>query len=50
MEKTEWRGTLIPALLLKYYLGYEIKKNEMGGACGTYGTQERCIQGFVGET
>ena len=20
--------------------------NEMGGACGTYGRQERCIQGF----
>ena len=23
-----------------------IKKNEMGGVCGTYGRQERCIQGF----
>jgi hypothetical protein len=26
-----------------------MKKNEMGGACGTYGGQERCIQGFDGE-
>ena len=22
----------------------------MGGACGTYGREERCIQGFGGET
>jgi hypothetical protein len=29
-------------------LGDEIEKNEMGGACSTYG--ERCIQGFGGET
>ena len=27
-----------------------IKKNEMGGACGTYGGRERCAQGFGGET
>jgi hypothetical protein len=26
-----------------------MKKNEMGGACGTYGREERCIQGFGGE-
>ena len=26
-----------------------IKKNEIGQACGMYGTQERCIQGFGGE-
>ena len=25
----------------KYHLGNQIKKNEMGGACGTYGRQER---------
>jgi hypothetical protein len=28
----------------------KIKKNEMGGACGMNGRQERCIQGFSGET
>jgi hypothetical protein len=28
----------------------EIDKNEMGGACNTYGRQKRCIQGFGGET
>ena len=27
-----------------------IKKNETGGACGTYGIQETCTQGFGGET
>jgi hypothetical protein len=30
----------------KFYSGDQIKKNEMGRACGTYGRQERCIQGF----
>jgi hypothetical protein len=29
-------------LLPKYYLFDQIKKNEMGGACGAYGRQERC--------
>jgi hypothetical protein len=24
-------------LLTKYHSGYQIKKNEIGGACGTYG-------------
>ena len=27
-----------------------IENNEMGGACGTYGGRERCVQGFGGET
>jgi hypothetical protein len=34
----------------KYYSGHPIGKNKMGGACGTYGGQQRCIQGFGGET
>jgi hypothetical protein len=25
-----------------------MKENEIGGACGTYGREERCIQGFCG--
>jgi hypothetical protein len=29
---------------------HQIKKNEVGGACSTYGEQERCIQDFGGET
>jgi hypothetical protein len=28
----------------------EIEENEMGGACGAYGGEERRIQGFSGET
>jgi len=34
----------------KYYLGDKIKKNEMGRAFGMYAGEERCIQGFGGET
>jgi hypothetical protein len=35
---------------LYYCLGDQIEKNEMGGGCSTYGKEERCIQGFGGET
>jgi hypothetical protein len=28
----------------------EVKKTEMGRTCGTYRGEERCIQGFNGET
>jgi hypothetical protein len=34
----------------KYYAGDQIKKNQMGEACSTYGGQERCIQDFGWET
>jgi hypothetical protein len=34
----------------KYYSGDQIKKNEVSGACSTYGTEGRCIQGFGGQT
>jgi len=30
--------------------GGKIEKNEMGGACGTYGGRERGTQGSGGET
>ena len=30
--------------------GEQIEKNEIGGACSTYGRDERHIQGFDGET
>jgi len=33
----------------KYYLGDQIEKNEMGGACSAYGGKERHIQGLVGK-
>jgi hypothetical protein len=31
-------------------MGGKIEKNEMGGACGVYGGEERCAQGSGGET
>jgi hypothetical protein len=34
----------------KYHSGDQVKKTEMGRTCGTYGGEERCIQGFSGET
>jgi hypothetical protein len=37
-------------LLTKSYSGDKIEKNEMGGAYGTYGVEERCILGFGGES
>jgi hypothetical protein len=39
---TEWGA--------KYYLGDQIKKNDVGGACSMYRGRERCIQDFSGET
>ena len=32
-------------ILTKYYWGDQVKKSNIGRACGTYGKQERCIQG-----
>jgi len=33
-------------VLLTKYSGDQIKKDTMGGSCGTYGGLERCIQCF----
>jgi len=33
-------------IITKYYLGDQIKKNEMGRARSAYGGEERCIEGF----
>jgi hypothetical protein len=37
-------------ILTKYHMGDPVKKNEVGRVCGMCGKQERCIQGFGGET
>jgi len=37
-------------LLTKYYLDNQVEKNEMGGAHSIDGGEERCMQGFGGET
>jgi hypothetical protein len=39
---------LCSVLLTKYHSGDQVKK--MGRTCGMYGGEERCIQGFSGET
>jgi hypothetical protein len=35
---------------MKYYSDDQIKKNEMGGAFGMHGGEERCTQELGGET
>jgi hypothetical protein len=37
---------LIFLLFIECYSVDQIDKNEMGGECGTYGGEERCIQRF----
>ena len=34
----------------RIFSGDKIEKNEMSGACSTYGVEERRIQGFGGKT
>jgi hypothetical protein len=46
--RRDWRKLRNEGLLTKYYLGDQIETNEMGGACSTYGREERCIQSFGG--
>jgi hypothetical protein len=50
VEKTAYQRALCSVLLTKYHSGDQVKKTEMGRTCGTYGGEERCIQGFSGET
>ena len=33
-------------LLIEYYSGDQTNNNRMGGACSTYGGEERCLTGF----
>ena len=36
--------------IIMFCAGGKIEKNEMGGACGAYGAEERDSQGSGGET
>ena len=49
-ERTTQQGAVCSVLLTKYHSSYQSKKTEMGRACSMYGAEERCIQGFSGET
>jgi len=33
--------------LMKYYLGDQIKVDEMGRACGMYGEEDKCVQAVI---
>ena len=50
VEKTTYRGAVRSVLLTKFNSGDQIKKNEMGGPCSTYGRKDRCIQDFDGKS
>jgi hypothetical protein len=51
MELFESTSTqLCSVLLTKYHSDDQVKKTEVGRTCGTYEGEERCIQGFSGET
>ena len=41
---------LVICILTQYFGAGKIEKNEMGGACGTYGGGEKNAQGSGGET
>jgi len=42
-------SVLVENLYVIYTHG-QIEKNDMGGACSTYASEERCLQDFGGET
>ena len=50
MEDIAQCRALWSVLLIKYYSGAKIKKNEMGRACGMYWGQDVCIEGCGAKT
>jgi hypothetical protein len=49
ISKTKCIYMVNSVLLTKYFSGDQMKKNEIGRACGMFG-EERCIHGFGEET
>jgi hypothetical protein len=51
LNATTINVALIPCVhALKYKAAFRKTGTVMGRTCGTYGGEERCIQGFSGET
>jgi hypothetical protein len=48
MEKTTEPEVIRYVLLTTYYSGDQTKNNEIGGTCGTYEGEDRCLQRFGG--
>jgi len=48
--KSSGKDNLIKETRAGWYLDGQIKGDEMDGECSTYGGEERCVQGFGGET
>jgi hypothetical protein len=46
VQKTTQQRALWSVFLIKRYSSDHVKNNEMDEACGTYGTQETCIEEF----
>jgi hypothetical protein len=42
-----WEASYL-VLITKYYYSDQIKENEVGGACGTHGGEEKYIQDYSG--
>jgi hypothetical protein len=41
---------LLESVIGVYHSSDQVKKTELGRTCGTYGGEERCIQGFSRKT
>jgi hypothetical protein len=46
----EWRRLHNKELYALYHSSDQVKKTEMSRTYGTYGREDRCIQGFSGKT
>lgn len=50
LEGTACSTALRTVHLTRSYCGGQTRKNEVFRACGTYGEEGRCVEGFGGET